>query len=101
MTPQAIRQPVPYRYDLLYWPFIYYMAVIADYGAKKYGALSYQIPRLINDQSPTNHIAKHFSDYMNRSSFDHSELGSDPKWHLVSIAFNCMMEFWYEDNNVK
>lgn len=85
------------RYDLLDPLFLEYMAKVADFGAKKYGDLNWQKSRLTRDKSPINHIYTHLGSYQKKEPYDHPELGEDPKWHLVAIAFNAMMEFYYEN----
>ena len=94
----AERDLVRYRYDILYWQFLYNMAIIASFGAQKYGDFNWQKSRLSGGNSCPNHIAEHLRSYMTRMPYDHLELGDDPKYHLVAIAFNAMMEFWYEEN---
>jgi predicted RNA-binding Zn-ribbon protein involved in translation (DUF1610 family) len=98
LVPAASRDPVAYRYDVLYWQFIHAMAQIGHFGAEKYGELNYQKSKLIGDKSPVNHIANHLRKFIENKTYDHPEVGIGHKYHLVAIAFNAMMQFWYEDH---
>ena len=98
---EAKRNPQNLRYDILDPEFEDLMAKIADYGAKKYGELNWHISRLEGDKSPINHIRKHLNKYRLKQPYDHSEIGLDPKIHLVAIAFNAMMEFYYESDKFR
>jgi dATP/dGTP diphosphohydrolase len=92
---KATRNEVPYRFDILDWFFIKEMAVLAFIGAKKYGDFNWKKSRLTGNSSPVNHMASHLSSYIQREEYDNPTLGSDPKNHLLAIAFNAMMEYWY------
>lgn len=92
------RDPVTYRYDVLYWNFIHAMAEIGHIGAEKYGDFNYQQSGLIREKSPVNHMANHLRQYINREH--HDKLG-DVKYQLAAIAFNAMMEFWHWENDPK
>jgi len=92
---EAKRDPADFRFDLLDWEFIYSLALLAKFGADKYGELDWQKSRLSGDKSPMNHIIRHFFSYKADEAYNHGDL-TDPKYHLVAIAFNAMMEFWYE-----
>lgn len=98
---EAIRDPQNLRYDILDSEFLDFMAKIADYGAKKYGEFNWHKSRLTGDKSPINHIMKHISKYRQHQFYDHVEIGLDPKIHLAAIAFNAMMEFFYESDEFK
>ena len=93
--PPANRDPVKYRYDVLYWEFIHAMAEIGHFGAEKYGDHNYRQPGLTRDKSPINHMANHLRQYLERESYDHPEVDNDRKYHLAAIAFNAMMEFYH------
>lgn len=93
---EALRQPSGYRYDVIDPEFEELMAKIGDYGAKKYGDLNWHKSELVGDKSPINHIRKHLNAYRMSKPYDHFEIGIDRKIHLAAIAFNAMMEFWYE-----
>jgi Domain of unknown function (DUF5664) len=83
------------RYDILDPTFLEYMAKVADYGAKEYGDFNWHKSRLTGDKSPVNHMYKHLGSYQRTEPYDHPELGEGPEWHLIGIAFNAMMEFFY------
>lgn len=97
----AKRDKVSYRYDVLYWNFIHAMAEIGHFGAEKYGNLNYRQPGLTRGKSPINHIANHLRNYIEDIEYDHTEVGNQKKYHLAAIAFNAMMEFYYEDQRTK
>jgi|SRR6266853_1137432 len=92
----AKRDPIKVRYDILFPPFLDALAKIAHFGAEKYGDFNWTKSRLRGEKSPINHIYKHLSSYICDEHYDHLELGTERKWHLASIAFNAMMEFYYE-----
>src|ERR1022692_271133 len=62
-TPEAKRNPVDFRYDLLDSEFLLAMAQIASYGANKYGDINWQKSRLTGEKSPLNHIYMHLHQY--------------------------------------
>ena len=97
---EAIRNPIQFRFDILDPEFLQTLAKIADYGAKKYGEFNWHKSRLEGDKSPVNHIARHLLLYEQAVPYDHEEVinSKDPKMHLAAIAFNAMMEFWYENH---
>jgi hypothetical protein len=95
---EAKRDPVGYRFDILIPSFIEAMAKIADYGAKKYGDLNWQKSRLSGANGPPNHMLMHLNQYMCEEDYDHTEIGVGRKYHLAAVAFNAMMEWWYEEN---
>lgn len=92
----AKRVSHPIRYDILDPEFLELMARVADYGAKKYGDFNWQKSRLEGDKSPINHIYKHLKSLRTGEQYDHQELGVHKKWHCVAIAFNAMMEFYWQ-----
>lgn len=96
--PLANRYGVDYRYDLLDSEFIYALACIAHYGANKYGDTNWQKSRLTGGKGPINHLEKHLADYKSGADYEHSAVGTHRKYQLAAIAFNAMMEFWYETN---
>lgn len=90
---EAKREPVPYLYNSLNWDFIKEMARVATYAAKKYGtAEQYTESRLVGDKSPINHIPEHLRQYVTGEVHDHFHT---LEAHLVVIAYNAMMEFYY------
>lgn len=93
---EAKRDKKSFRYDLISSSFIYEMARIANYGAEHYGELNWCKSRLTGEKGPVNHIHNHLRLYQENELYDHSEIGEDKKFHLVAIAFNAMMEYWYE-----
>ena len=91
---EAKREPVDYLYSGLNWNFIKAMARIARYATEKYGsAEQYADSEFTGEKSPINHIPEHLRSYWAAEGHDH--FGEDPSWHLVAIAYNCMMEFLY------
>src|SRR6266478_3377159 len=82
---EAKRVSHPFRYDILDPAFLEIMAMIADYGAKKYGDYNWHKSRLEGDKSPINHIYKHLKSYRINEPYDHTELGTHRKLHLVAI----------------
>lgn len=93
----AKREPVGYLFTSLDWNFIYAMAKLAKHGSDKYdtpgdSTPNYQKSILGRDKSPLNHLCRHLTSYMNKEEHDHF---GHMKWHLVAIAFNAMMEFFW------
>ena len=95
---EAKRDPIAFRFDILDPEFLQALAQIADYGAKKYGDRNWHKSRMIGDKSCMNHMYGHLLSYGASLEYDHQELGKEKKWHLAAVAFNAMMEFWYENN---
>lgn len=95
---QAKRDDKGYRFDILDPSFLRTLGKIADFGAKKYGDLNWQKSRMIGHADPCNHILDHLTKYKLNDPYDHKEIGSERKFHLVAIAFNAMMEFWWEEH---
>lgn len=81
------------------------MAAIADYGAKVYGEFNWHKSRLTGNKGPVNHIMKHLMQYQLSVDYDHPEIevraGAERRMHLVAIAFNAMMEWYYETNKME
>jgi hypothetical protein len=94
-TEEAKRISRPIRYDILDPDFLEDLAKIADFGAKKYGDLNWQLSRLTADKGPVNHIYKHLGSYRKNEPYDHEELGTQRSLHLAAIAFNAMMEYYW------
>lgn len=94
-TPEAQRDSVNYRYDILDPVFLQLMAEIANYGAIKYGDFNWKKSRLTGEKSPINHIYRHLYKYRTGQTYDHCEVGTEKYIHLAAIAFNAMMEFYY------
>ena len=93
---EAKRDPSGVRFDILIAEFELLQAQIANYGAQHYGDYNWQKSRMQGDKSPLNHIREHLNQYQRNIPYDHPEIGTDRKIHLAAIAFNAMMEFWYE-----
>ncbi len=94
----AKRDLTKYRYDILVASFLAAMASIGGYGANTYGDFNWHTSRLEGDKGPINHIYKHLTSYREGMPYDHLEVGMERKFHLAAIAFNAMMEWWYEEN---
>jgi hypothetical protein len=91
---EAKRVPVNYRYDALNPTFLLWMARIGSYATEKYGDWSqYTHSRLVGMHSPVNHIYEHLRSYAEGLPYDHFD--KDVRWHLVAVAYNAMMEFFY------
>ena len=91
---KAVRHPVAYRYDAVDPAFLLAMAEIGAYGEKKYGRWdNYKSSRLRGEGGPINHIYEHLRQYRMREKYDHFE--GDVGRHLVAVAYNAMMEYWY------
>lgn len=92
------RVPVDYDYNGLEPEFLHMMAQITAYADKKYaiygGWTNYKKARLEGEKSPINHIYAHLGNYREKVPYDH--FNGNHIWHLVAIAYNAMMEFWYE-----
>lgn len=97
------RDAVQFRYDLLNWDFLAGMAVVAAYASTKYddtptqpwGELNYQQHELAGEKSPLNHIGHHYHQYITGQPYD--KFDKDRGWHLIAIAYNAMMAFYYLD----
>ncbi len=88
------RVPVDYRYDCINLTFLKWMAKIGAYATEKYGAWEqYRDARLVGEKSPVNHIYEHLRQFAAGERYDHFD--GDVRWHLVAVAYNAMMEFYY------
>ena len=92
----ATRFPVDFRFDILDPEFILTLSKIGNHGAKKYGDFNYQKSRLTGINGAVNHMYHHLHKYQTNKLYDHEDVGTERKYHLAAIAFNAMMEFWYE-----
>jgi dATP/dGTP diphosphohydrolase len=94
---KAVRDPIKERYDALLPEFLEAMALIGGHAVEKYKKWdNYMLSRLEGDQSPVNHIMKHLTEF--RANRPYDKFDGSRRWHLVAIAYNAMMEFWYEQN---
>ena len=93
----AKREPVDYRYDAINPLFLKCLARIGAYGAEKYGSFdNYKESRLTGDKSPINHIYEHLRAYREEEPYERFD--GHTRWHLVAIAYNAMMEFFYQED---
>ena len=93
-TPDVKRVPVDFNYTGLNWDFIHAMAQIPPYADEKYTSWSqYTHARLEGEKSPANHIIAHLRSYMHGVPYD--KFDGDVGRHLVAIAYNAMMEWYY------
>lgn len=90
---EAKRNPVDFRYDCVNPTFLKWLARLGGYGAQKYGESQYTLSRLTGEKAPINHIYEHLRQFQEGEAYDHFD--GDARWHLVAIAFNAMMEFFY------
>jgi hypothetical protein len=91
---KPIRHPVEFDYGGLNLVFLKKLAMIPVYASKKYGSWSqYTAARLEGEKSPLNHIYEHLRQYQMGEAYDHFD--KHPTWHLVAVAYNAMMEFFY------
>ena len=90
----AKRNPVEFNYTGLNPTFLKWLAKIPVYTNDKYGSFTqYTKSRLKGEQSPMNHMIEHWRQYISNEPYDHFD--GDVRWHLVAIAYNAMMEFYY------
>jgi hypothetical protein len=88
------RVPVDFRYDAVHPTFLHWMARIGSYADTKYGAWEqYTRARLVGEKAPVNHIFDHLRKYQMGEAYDHFD--GDVRWHLVAVAYNAMMAFYY------
>ena len=88
------RDPVDFRYDAINPTFLKWMAKIGAYADQKYGAWEqYTKARLTGEKAPVNHIYEHLRQYVAGEPYDHFD--HDARWHLVAVAYNAMMAFYY------
>lgn len=91
---QPKRVPVTYRYDAILPDFLKRLAMIGHYANEKYGSWDqYMTARLEGDKDPLNHIYEHLRQYQMGEAYDHFD--GDLRWHLVAVAYNAMMSFFY------
>jgi hypothetical protein len=94
MTADPKRVAVDYRYDAINPDFLKWLARIGGYAAEKYGSWEqYRDARLTGEKSPVNHIYEHLRSFVTGEAYDHFD--GDVRWHLVAVAYNAMMEFYY------
>jgi len=87
------REEVGFKFQFLNWDFLRDMARICKYAEEKYGSTDqYCDGPLEGDKAPTNHICDHLADYL--TGKPHDKFG-DRRFHLVAIAYNAMMEYFY------
>lgn len=90
------RHPVDFQYHRLNWQFLKMMGMIAHYADEKYGHTEqYTLGRLEGDKSPLNHISEHMRQYI--TDEPHDRFGNR-SFHLAAIAYNAMMEFYYNEH---
>lgn len=89
---KAKRDDVIYRYDLLVPQFIEALAMLGSYGANKYGDRNWEQSRLTGGKGPVNHMYNHLVEF--QMGTPHEFFGTS-RGHLVAIAYNAMMEFFY------
>lgn len=88
------RVPVDYVYEAINPTFLKWMARIGAYASEKYGAWDqYKHERLVGEKSPINHAYEHLRSYQMGEPYDRFD--GDVRWHLVGVAYNAMMEFFY------
>jgi len=89
-----IRHPVDFLYDSINPDFLHRMARIGAFAQEKYKAWDqYTGARLVGEKSPMNHIMDHMRQFKLGKPYDRWD--GDVRWHLVAIAYNAMMEFYY------
>lgn len=94
---KATRVPVGFNFGGLNWDFLKLMAEIVPYADVKYKSFAqYTKSRMTGDASPVNHMAEHLRQYMMDEPYDHFD--GDRGRHLVAIAYNSMIEWWYLKN---
>lgn len=94
MGDKAKRNPVDYAYDAINPQFLRWMAKIAARADEVYDSwANYKKSRLEGKNGPINHIYEHLRAFRENEPYDHFD--KDVRWHLVGIAYNAMMEFYY------
>ena len=89
------REEIKECYDALNPDFLEALALLAGHAKEKYGSWEqYQDGRLKGNHSPITHIQAHHIQYRQAKPYDRFD--KSKKWHLVAIAYNAMMEFFYE-----
>ena len=91
------------EFEFLETAFLEAMNDIGRYGAEKYGEQSFQRRALRNDRSRNSartasvvieqHARRHFQEYVRGETHDHFKTR---KHQLAAVAFNAMMEFYFE-----
>jgi hypothetical protein len=93
-TTEVKRLPVDFNYEALNPTFLKWMAKIPILATEKYGSWhQYMRGRLVDTNSPINHIIEHVREYREGAPYD--AFDGDVRWHLVAVAYNAMMEFFY------
>jgi hypothetical protein len=92
---EATRHGSDFRHDLIDPTFTWSMALMAAYGASRYGDDNWKLSRLDGDKGPINHALAHINAYQLGEPHDHF---GGRSWHLISAAYNLMMESWYSQN---
>ncbi len=99
----AKREYVAFNYNGLEADFLHAMAEITSYADVKYeafgGSENYKKSRLSGPHSPINHIYGHLKAYRLGQAYDHFD--GEAKRHLVAIAYNAMMEYYYVTEEAK
>jgi hypothetical protein len=91
---KVTRVPVNFNYTGLNWDFVKLMAEIPPYADEKYTSWAqYTKARLEGEKSPINHLIEHARQYMASEPYD--KFDRDVGRHLVAIAYNAMMEWYY------
>jgi len=92
--PAVTREPVAFNYLALWPQFLRSLGMLAQHAAEKYGSWEqYRDARLVGEKSPINHIYEHVSLYREQAPYDRFD--KHPRWHLVAVTYNAMMEFFY------
>jgi hypothetical protein len=93
-APKVTRVPVNFNYTGLNFDFLKLMAEIPPYADEKYTSFAqYTHERLTGEKSPANHMIEHLRQYMAGEPYD--KFDGDVGRHLVAVAYNAMMEFYY------
>jgi hypothetical protein len=94
VEPTVKRVPVDFNYEAVNPGFLKRLAMIGSYAAEKYGSWDqYTAARLTGEKSCINHAYEHLRKYVEGEPYDHFD--GHVTWHLVAVAYNCMMEMWY------
>lgn len=78
---------------LLDQKFIEAMKALGIKGCEVHNDLTWKEETKPSNRDPVEHILKHYNEYITGKI--HNHLGNK-KYHLVSIAYNAMMEFYWE-----
>lgn len=92
---KVARVPVHFNYAGLNPEFLKCMAEIVSFADEKYGRFDLYaiVERMTGEASPVNHMYEHLRQYQAGEPYDHFE--GDVGRHLVAIAYNAMMEWFY------